>query len=400
MLKNIFSKSNRCKRCKRYRGHRTCLRTGKQICWHCCNELRCDGKCEESCKYTLKNVEANSGFVRKAVSESAAEYTDLLKAYIDVWVIRRCPELDDQTPITLSQTDEGKKQLDSYLENLQIPEAVPVNYLRNRLKLPVVKKKPLSNSPEEAALAYMELLASAEWEKLPDYVYPKREGDFREHFVTRCKDNKNTASINNFNVLSCSVTENREQALVHFDVNYAGELTLYMVLNSGKWLVASRIFGPPKLHNDLNTVYRQVALLLNNNKLADCYDMLKKMLQLYPDSADLNYYQGMYYLLSRLPEKAEAYFLTALEIEPWMTEVKYNLALTQLAVKKTEQAELLFRELIAADEKDFRSQNNLAAILIDKGNPKEAEKLLKLCLQTEANYEPALKNMERISGKK
>ncbi|MEN6445647.1 MAG: hypothetical protein ABFC98_06325, partial [Candidatus Cloacimonas sp.] len=89
-------KSNRCQSCFNERAIRQCPRKRKNICWHCCNETRCDTRCPESCPYSAKQDEGNPFPAFKADSKAEAE--NVIKLHIDLWVGKNNALLQNNTP--------------------------------------------------------------------------------------------------------------------------------------------------------------------------------------------------------------------------------------------------------------------------------------------------------------
>ena len=142
-----FFKSNRCKICKIHRGNRFCLRIGKNICWHDCNEKRIDFKCPEECKYSLIRTE---NFQYKTNADSQTEFTELLKKEIDRWVILPQKIFNGEIPQEMVKTKYGQKRITDFFNNMKIPDYVPISYLNE--KLYPIKIKTTKAEAETAAI--------------------------------------------------------------------------------------------------------------------------------------------------------------------------------------------------------------------------------------------------------
>ena len=86
----------------------------------------------------------------------------------------------------------------------------------------------------------------------------------------------------------------------------------------------------------------------------------------------------------KLDESAAAY-AKALEIEPTSIPIKRSLADLRRATGKADESVTLYREILAADEKDQSSRNGLVLSLFDAGKTEEAEKELARALEASPN---------------
>ena len=86
----------------------------------------------------------------------------------------------------------------------------------------------------------------------------------------------------------------------------------------------------------------------------------------------------------RLDESAAAY-AKALEIEPTSIPIKRSLADLRRATGKADEAITLYRDVLAADEKDQPSRNGLVLSLFDAGKTEDGEKELAGALEASPN---------------
>ena len=393
-FKKLF-KSDRCVKCKERKGSRFCLRVGKDICWKCCNKLRIDLQCSEVCKYSLKEFEQKGMFQFKAQTESFEEYISLIKASMDKWMMSEQDIFDNQVPLLMTEYPEKKDELQKYLNSVNFPDFFPVSYLYKKLKLPV-RNTPVIINHETTANRFLDFSIENSWEDavklLAFYKEDSSVDDITEHLLKSRFHNK----IRNYDILTSASTKDNNSALVHYEINKAFELTLFVIKQDSEWKVKSRIFGPPNLYHDETTICKQIAMLLQTQDLSTTFDMLKKYLEIYPDSSDLNYYQGMYQLFHNRFESAAEWFNTAMILEPSLYEAKYNLAFINQITKKPELAEKMYKELLVRNSQDVRIMNNLATIYFENNKLDDAKKYVDECLKLHPEYEVALKNLERI----
>ena len=396
----IFLKNNKCKICKTRRATRFCMRSGKEICWHDCNILRVDMKCNANCKYSLKQSEESELFSLKTNADSNAEYRDLLKKQIDKWVMIPQEVLSNQSPQNISETEEGKKQLMEFFRQFQINELVPLTYLYKKLSLSYPKEL---NQPKEdqefVANKYMEQLIAQDWEATIALLYLNEQYNdpkYKENYLQRLSKHKIVKKIVEFDLISSGMNKEQTQALVYFDVNSKYNLTLLMRKRGEEWKVGAKIFGKPENYTRENEAVKQVAGLLSKNQLAHAHDTLKKFSMIFSDSADFQYYWGFYYLLSSMEKKAQPFLFNAIVIEPGFFDAKALYATTLITDKNYTEAKKLYAEILEIYPQEIKSMNNLASIYLEERDFDRAEELLKKCLKIEPNFEYAQKNMERL----
>ncbi len=402
-IKNFF-KSDRCYKCKSHKGSRFCFRIARDICWECCNELRVDLNCPENCQYRLKNIDNDkSGFMFKTKADSHEEYDNLLKKKIDHWIISAQKTFKDRIPMQIANSESGRNELEKFLSTFNFPDIIPINYLRKRLSLPLQKVKNLPESSENIADKYLDKIIENDWEGTINLLFENQQytdEKIKANYLQRISTNKIMKKIVDYEKISAALSENKKEALVFYELNKKYELTIHLKIKGNQWKIVGRIFGKPALQQGENEALRQIGVLLHKNQMGNLQPILQKYSAIYPDSADFQYYWGLYYLFSHLENKAIGFFFNAIEIEPSLAEAKYNLAYIFQTKNRSQEAKILYKELIKENPDDVRCFNNLASILIEEEKNIEAEKLLKQCLKLQPNFEFAQKNLDRINKKR
>jgi len=397
-----FFKNDRCRICKKRKGHRFCLRIGNDICWQDCNEMRVDLKCPADCKYALVKSDEDQQktfFEYKTNADSQIEFTDLLKREIDKWINQPQEFLAGKTPLQEAENEAGKGLITSFFNEFNIPDYVPMNYLKQKLDLTELKVKQQKESYEDAAASYLTTVISFDWEKTLEFLIDPDKyiaEKVKLNYLKRISSDKVLSKLKEFNLISSALSEDKKTALVYFELNGKFELTLILIQNGAKWAVSGRIYGRPELFNGENEALQQVAVLLSKNKLSQAFTLLKNYSAIYPDSPDLYYYQGLYYSFLKNNSKAVELFYTAVEIDPDFQEAKYNYAFLLHADSRHLEAEQVYREILKTSPDEFRSLNNLASLLIDQGNYHEARMMLKKCIKINKDFEIAHKNLARL----
>ena len=360
--------------------------------------MRIDRTCPNSCKYILKEKENTFGIVANA--ESQEEFSDLLKQEMDRWV--RTPQslFADQIPLTIAETEEGREKLKKVFQNLEIPQYVPIEYLKKRLNLTDLKvKKKTTSNPEIKVKQFLDRIIEQEWEAtipflLHHSVYEKV--DFKNSYLNRIQSQNWIKKIVEYHLISSSLSEEKDQALIHFEINRKYDLTFVLKLIDDNWYIRSKILGTPTLYLGENEAVKQVAVLLTKREFSKAIMLLTKYEKIYLDSADFQYYWGMYYSMNNQKEKARKYFFRAMEFDPDFIEAAYNYAFLLHTDKREEEAEKWYRIILEKDPGNVNSLNNLASILIDRSNLDEAKTLLHKCLQIQPDFSIAQKNLDRI----
>ncbi|MCF7793741.1 MAG: tetratricopeptide repeat protein [Candidatus Cloacimonetes bacterium] len=392
-----FFKSEKCSICKKHKGHRFCFRKGKDICWQDCNLMRVDGKCPQECEYTIQKTDA---LQLKTKADSIMEYQDLLKKQMDRWILLPQEVFGGEMPKNMSESESGRKRLTEFLNQFQINPVIPLNYLKEKLSLVNLKVISQEKNYEDIAVEFLNLIILQEWEKTIDFLKHKvvyQDNEFKSNYINRLDSLKYLKKATDFFLISSALSEDKKKALVYFDLNGKYDLTLLLERLDNSWIVLQKIFGKPELANSESQANQQIAIMLSKNKLSDAFELLKKYSSIYVDSADINYYWGMYYMFSNNTRRAASYLLNSIELDPDFLEAKALYATAILQEKQTEKAKKLFEEIIAANPKEIKSMNNLASIYIEEGNNEKARELLQQCLKIDPNFVYAKKNLEKLN---
>lgn len=393
---NLF-KSDRCKACKTNRGYRFCARIGGGICWHDCNTLRVDGTCPSSCKYTLQE---SKGFQLKTNADSQTEYRDLLMRQMDRWLHTPQPMLNEKVPALMAETDDGRAELKQLLDRFPRSEVVPVKYLYSKCNIDASNVMDEVENPENRAVQYVQHLITQEWDAAVSetaIASHLKDAVYRARYLERLKSNKTIVRFKSADLISSAMTEKKDRILVHFEMNGRYDLTIGLSKLPEGWRVVGKILGKPELFNGENEAIRQVALLLSKNDLGNVFPLLKKYSEIYVDSADFQYYWGLYYTFSRQDKKARDFMLTAATLDPGFVEAVYNYAYLLHAAGELTEAEQRYREILEKAPEEPKTLNNLASICMEDGRLDEAEKLYTRCLKVQPDFEAAQQNLEKLT---
>lgn len=390
-------RSDRCKICKSRKGYRFCLRISKDICWQDCNEKRIDMKCPEECEFSLKETKE---LQLKAKANSIAEYQDLLTKQMDKWIEKPIQLFDDKTPKELVRSQEGKTKLTEFISQYKVNSLVPLNHLKEKLYLNELKVKPQKENYEDVATNFLNEIIAQNWEKALELtVFEQESKELREFYLNKLSNDKKMLRMTDHYIISSASTKDRKQALVHFELNFKFDLTLSLKEIEGRWKVVKRIYGDPELYNGENNAIQQIAVLLSKNKISEVYELLKKYSNIYVDSADFQYYWGLYYTFSKDQKQAKKHFYNSMLQDKSFIEAKYNYACILHSEKKIAAAKDLYNEILETVPHEAKTLNNLASIYIDEEKFEKAEVLLKRCIEHNPDFQLASKNLQRLESK-
>ena len=391
---SLFSKK-RCGICKEEKAVRECHRRGKTICWHCCNNMRNDLKCPTTCSYHLP---PGKGLEFNVKADSLQESNDLMLRLFDIWTMGIHPEIGDSAPLELAQTEEGRAKLENYFSKIKFLDSLPINRMRKKLKLPPIKI-PEINDFEKYATDIMTILVDQDWESLLKNYYHQEQLQSEENrnlFLKRNSKFKAFKKIKKFSLISSSLNKEAKEALIHFDVNKKADITLNVSLVDNEWKLKSRIVGDPQLFYGEDTAIKHIATLLSKNEMDEVFNLCYKYSIIYPDSADIEYYWGLYHSITENIKEARKHFKIAYILDPTFVEPLYNLGFIYQVEKKNDQAREIYDKVLELDPNEVKTINNLAILHIEKQEWKQALEYLEKCMKINPDYDIAQRNYDIV----
>jgi Flp pilus assembly protein TadD len=358
-----------------------------------------DNDCPSECEYNFTKDKKSTLFSKNKV-DSITEQEAFIKLQMNKWIDSKAPELADRIPRTVAQTDEGKQEILKLFPPDQIPPYMPIEYLLKKLNIEMNNRYKGREDYEIVGSKYLNLFISEEWNELFKITRLSLENDFSPEFSEGFKHEKVTAKFKTFTIVASALSENRNEALVQFDVNNKYDFTLHLVFTLGRWFVSSRIMGDMKLFYSEGDAVKILASYLSAEELGNAFDFLKEYNRIYLDSPDVSYYWGVYYTLSGKNEQAKKHYLQALYLEKKFVNARYNYAFILQAENDLDGAEKMYKELLEIEPKEAKTLNNLAVISIGRNDFNTAEKYLNSCLKYFPDFELARKNIELIKSLK
>lgn len=385
-----LGQKDRCKKCHTERALRLCPRINKGLCWHCCNELRIDLKCPETCPYTPK-LEAGSPFPAFK-ADNNHEAVHAAKAYIDVFIGKKSDIFADKSPRELAAED--KKAALAILSEFQYPGNFPVDYLMQRLDLPYQKDVEMQ-SAEDVAGEYLDRIIALEYEKLQELTQNTSElADLNGLYTSLIQSNPFLKKLRQYSYIHTGLSEDGSQAIVFVEINHRDEYTLILRNEDGKWYLRQSLNGNPALYFKQNELYQVIAQLLANGEDGKALSEISQALRSYPDSADLYYYKALYWLLMKKPDKAKQEFLSSIALDNSFGPPYMHLGLMNLNDKNYPEAQKWFAALVQLEGDNPDAINNLAIAYLAGGDKEKALSMWREILSSFPTHEMARKNLE------
>lgn len=390
----------RCPLCKERRAQRYCLRNGKDICWACCNSKRIDKKCPYECSYTIQKNKEGEQQPLKTKIDSYTEHISLVTLEIDKWTELPEKQFNGKIPSKMAAAEEGRLELENYIDSLNRLPAKVVDHLRERLKLPGQKKE--YTHYEDISTAYLDKVVELDWEGSIQLMSSKSRYDnpiYKENYIRRRAGNRLLKRVTSYHIILSAISDKADEALVYYELNGKYDLTIHCVNeaeNGEQWKVASLIIGHPQLFYGISEIEGQIYNHLYHNKLEEAATKLKSFSEMFIDSKEIFYLYGLYYTMQDDYQKGYEMFLTCAELDPKSYDYRYNYAFTAMMTGKQEKAKEIYKELLHEKPDDIKTINNLAVIYLKENNLLGAKKMWERCLEVDCDFKPAIDNLNKF----
>ncbi|MBW6514050.1 MAG: hypothetical protein K0B87_04775 [Candidatus Syntrophosphaera sp.] len=384
----------RCAKCRSERSVRNCPRLrGKLIGWKCCNGLRIDLRCPESCPYAASFDASKVSPFPAFRADSNTEFGQAARRFIDLWCYQPQPELEGNTPAEKAAGD--STALLAWLSKFQYPANFPVAYLMEKLGFEHERPEE-PETPETVALGFFDAIIAHNWEQTR--AFSQNELDDPElikryqHLLSTIPELARTKSCD---ILHAGAADDGVSAIVVLELNRKLVWTVLLSSSTGSWRIKQNLNGSPQLYYAQNQLFREIAEALGNGNDQLAWDLIKQSLPKYPDCADLYYYRALYWQLAKNKDRMREDFLNSWALDNNFFEAGFALATLYLSEKELLPAQAALRQLQVLRPEDLNVRNNLAACAAGLGNTEAAIGLWREILNTDPNYEPARKNLER-----
>ncbi len=332
-----------------------------------------------------------------------AEFIDLLKKEMDQWIVTPQKIFNNQIPQKMADTIEGKKEMTNVFKQINAPSHIPLQYLYQRLELDLKHKEDYQKNPEVIAKKYLVKIIEKDYKTSVDYLIQAdqySDSAMLQRYIDRHESNRVFRKMVDIDLLSSALSEDKSMCLVYFDVNEKYDLTVVLRLVNEEWKIAFKYCGKPEIFNGENEAIQQVAVLLSKNDLGNVHKLLTQYSSVYPESADLAYYWGLYYAFSNDLNKSETFFHTAMELDNSFIEAIFNYANLIHNKKDYDKAMQLYHKILDQNPDELKSINNIGAIYLERLEYDKAEEWFNKCLSIDPKFDLAKQNLSKLKDLK
>jgi tetratricopeptide (TPR) repeat protein len=310
----------------------------------------------------------------------------------------RVEELDD-IPLLMIEKPEKKQRLLNYLNAFNFPNDIK-NYLGMRLNLKINGMETEAEKHfEEYARDYMNHLLCGELDKALLMYSPAIIGNETNFnlLIQHFKGHHAVRKLKEFDLISSGFSPQTQEAFVSFEINKNQEFTLILAKNIDRWVVSNQVFGAINLVRTENEALRFIAASLAEQNFEKAYKYISNYKQIYFYSADLYYYEGLFFSLKGDNGNAAKSYELAIALDPLFIESYHNLAFIMQAESKIDKAKALYEKIIQIQPDYLNALNNLGTISLYEKDVDKAEAYFKKCLEYDPNFDYAVKNIEKIN---
>ncbi|MDD3096184.1 MAG: tetratricopeptide repeat protein, partial [Candidatus Cloacimonetes bacterium] len=362
----------------------------KGLCWKCCNELRVDMKCPESCVYSGKKQSENPLPSFKA--DTYVEMQHALRNYIDLWVGKVQDEFNLMSPLDYAR--EYKDQMLKWLSGYKYPDYFPFDYLVHKLGIELEPGQVAAN-PEQVAAEYLRHIIALEYQELRKLTLNQSTlADLEQRYPDLISAIPFLKKVKHFSNIHTGTSEDGSQCIVFVELNYKHEWCLILRLEEGKWYVRQNINGNPSHYFKQNEVYQKIATYLANSEDQKAYFEIAEAMRSYVDSADLFYYRALYWLLVKQVDKAKLDLFNSIALDNGFAPPYMHLGIIYLNEKNYSEAQLWFASMVKLQPDNFDAANNLAIATLASGEKEQALGIWRDILKQKPDYDLARKNLE------
>ncbi len=361
--------------------------------------MRIDNRCPKGCEYRLQKNGEDALAIGRCKVDSVCENYDLNRELVDQWLLVPSQDFDQQIPLKIAETVEGREKLAHYIDRIPNNILLPLNYLRERLHLPTQEEKLPIIDYESKSNEFLELLILQKWEDTIPYLYQADSYQTEENtkiYIESLVSQPLIRKIKHYSMISSAYAKDGQEGLVFFDINHKDDLTLHWKKKDGKWLLWAKIGGNPQLIYGEKKALEHIEHLLGQQKYSQTYETLDKYSRIFQDSGDLEYHWGLYYSIQADKKKAIAHYNRAILLDQDFHQARFNMAFILHADNQLDSAQFHYEYLLKLNPKDIKVMNNLAIVALMKQNNAQAKSLWEQCLALDPDNENVAKNLEHF----
>ncbi|HNX38069.1 MAG TPA: hypothetical protein PKI15_06905 [Candidatus Cloacimonadota bacterium] len=387
-------KNNRCPRCHNNRAIRKCPRNNRDICWDCCNLIRIDLRCPAVCPYKPVSDPEHPSPFPAFKADSHLESIQACKQYIDLWINKLNPELNDHTPSQYAI--DNKQELLAWLTKFQYPAYFPLDYLLQKLGISEVKSENPPD-PELTVKEYYDHIIALEWDKLIYQTINDRAlNGTDDRYAEIISAIPQLRKMTSFDIIHAGVTEDGGSAFVFGEINHKENWTFLLTNANKRWALRQNINGSPQAYYRQNEIFTGIADALSKADDSTTWTLISAALRTYPDCADLYYYRGLYWQLVKQYDKAKVDFFSSIALDNYL-EVSYvHLANLNLVDKNYQEGLYWNEELSYLRPDDPAIRSNVAACYASMGDLEKAREIWEKIVREHPEFQVARQNLERL----
>ena len=383
----------KCAKCKAHFGRRYCLRNNKYICWMCCNDVRTDHKCPKECEY--KSTDPKNLSQIQIKTDCIAEFNDFIEKSIQIFLTKKNGLVDNQIPIQIKDTPQGKELLTQKLSELKLSKTMASIYEKH-LQINLNSKNiPQHKNIEDFGKEFFLSVGEQDWQAVKKCFAPKDEITL-ESYIKRLKIQKELINLEHFMFIQTGTSKDGKDAFSSAEINCSEYVSIiYKNLNED-WLIDNMIFGEINLIYSETDTIKHIASALSKNEYDISLQLLTQAENIYFLSPDIQYYWGLYHSLTGDVEMALKAFKEASELDTGFVAALYNQAFILHSKNDLESAKALYKKTLQIDENYINALNNLGTICLYEKNVEEAKIYFQKCLDIDPNYNYAKENLNKI----
>jgi len=166
----------------------------------CCNDLRVDAKCPNSCDYNKLDSS-------NPKTDSLAEYYDYIDKYTKLWITKQNEDFDNQIPMMMKETEAGRKELVKKLSMTNLEHKVAKIYEKH-LGIDLNSKQiPHKVSFEDIGLDFLNAMGDEKWHLIPHF-FSHKDSITVKKYITRLKKKKEIKDMNYLSVPASGISTN------------------------------------------------------------------------------------------------------------------------------------------------------------------------------------------------
>ncbi len=396
----MLQKKMKCEICRNHRADRFCMRKAKNICWHCCNDMRADGKCPKECKFKpyIKN---NTQHIKVY---SQTELIDFFSKEANHWFITPDKIFDGKSPMELMQTEEGKEKLEIFFQVKKIPLLQVAKIYKKRFNINSIdlsEYPPYKENHEDVAKKFMDALILQDKDLILNFLENKSYKSDKEaydNFLQRLYSQRKIKKLKRYDLLTASTTRDNKQGLVTFEINGKNDFSLYLLNTNDGWKVIEIFFATEQEYISFLNLMKKIGELLSNGKFSEAYGYLQPLEKVFFNNSHLYYLYATYYELNNNLTLAVEKLEIACELDPDF--IPYHEKLSELYIRKEKlkKAEKVLTHILKKDKNNLMALNNLAILFVRKGLYDDARALYEQCLKIDPDFKVAKDNLERLKN--